>query len=126
MYNKPLHTFHIPVLGLAYTIDSPVKVARYGINSVVSIIEDKLIELMRMHYYKQTDKTHIPITPKDGDFRARRITDYLNPINDIVKTQLEKLSTAVFEAGFRDMQVLRDASRRTQPAIFESRDDVYG
>lgn len=99
MNNTPLHTFHIPVLGLAYTIDSPVKVARYGINSVVSIIEDKLIELMRMHYYKQTDKTYIPITPKDDDFRARRITDYLNLINDIVKAQLDKLATAAFEAG---------------------------
>lgn len=99
MDNTPLHTFHIPVLGLAYTIDSPVKVARYGINSVVSIIEDRLIEMMRMHYYKQTDKTYIPITPKDDDFRARRITDYLNLINGIVKAQLEKLSTAAFEAG---------------------------
>ncbi len=99
MNNTPLHTFHIPVLGLAYTIDSPVKVARYGINSVVSIIEDRLIELMRMHYYKQTDKPYIPITPEDHDFRARRITDYLNLINDIVKTQLEKLAATAFEAG---------------------------
>ncbi len=99
MNNTPLHTFHIPVLGLAYTIDSPVKVARYGINSVVSIIEDRLIELMRMHYYKQTDKPYIPITPKDHDFRASRITDYLNLINDIVKTQLEKLAATAFEAG---------------------------
>ena len=99
MNNTPLHTFHIPVLGLAYTIDSPVKVARYGIDSVVSIIEDRLIELMRMHYYKQTDKPYTPITPKDHDFRARRITDYLNLINDIVKTQLEKLAATAFEAG---------------------------
>lgn len=99
MNNTPLHTFHIPVLGLAYTIDSPVKVARYGINSVVSIIEDRLIELMRMHYYKQTDKPYTPITPKDHDFRASRITDYLNLINDIVKTQLEKLAATAFEAG---------------------------
>ncbi len=99
MNNTPLHTFHIPVLGLAYTIDSPVKVARYGINSVVSIIEDRLIELMRMHYYKQINKPYIPITPKDDDFRARRITDYLNLINDIVKAQLDNLATAAFEAG---------------------------
>ena len=24
------HTFHIPVMGLAYTIDTPLKVARFG------------------------------------------------------------------------------------------------
>jgi hypothetical protein len=38
---KPLHTFHIPVMGLAYTIDSPIR----GISSVmISIIDDDLIE----------------------------------------------------------------------------------
>lgn len=99
MNNTPLHTFHIPVLGLAYTIDSPVKVARYGINSVISIIEDKLIELMRMHYYKEINKPYIPITPKEHDYRARRITDYLNLVNDIVKKQVEKLVSTAFEAG---------------------------
>ena len=31
------HTFHIPVLGLGYSVDTPLKVARYGISSVVSI-----------------------------------------------------------------------------------------
>ena len=41
------HTFHIPVMGLAYTIDTPIKVAKYGITSVISIIEDYLIEQMR-------------------------------------------------------------------------------
>ena len=39
-------------MGLAYTIDSPVKVARYGISSTISIVEDKLMELMRLYYYK--------------------------------------------------------------------------
>lgn len=38
------HTFHIPVLGLSYSIDTPLKVARFGISSVVSIIEDELVE----------------------------------------------------------------------------------
>ena len=42
-----VHQFHIPVMGLSFTIDSPVKVARYGIASTISIIEDKLIEIMR-------------------------------------------------------------------------------
>jgi hypothetical protein len=40
---KPLHTFHIPVMGLAYTIDSPIR-GKYGISSVISIIDDDLIE----------------------------------------------------------------------------------
>ena len=44
------HTFHIPVMGIAFTIDSPIKVARFGISSVISIIEDRLIEMMRNIY----------------------------------------------------------------------------
>lgn len=37
---KSPHTFHIPVMGLAYTIDSPIRVAHYGISSVISIADD--------------------------------------------------------------------------------------
>lgn len=99
MQANTLHTFHIPVMGLAYTIDTPVKVARYGINSVISIIEDKLIELMRKHYYQQTQRSFLPITPKEEDYRAKRITDYLNLVNDIVSEQIEKLKNTVFERG---------------------------
>ena len=44
MSYKPTHTFHIPVMGLAYTIDSPIRVGQFGISSVVSITDDELIE----------------------------------------------------------------------------------
>ena len=32
MNKKPAHNFHIPVMGLAYTIDSPIRVAQFGIS----------------------------------------------------------------------------------------------
>lgn len=99
MNNSPLHKFHIPVLGLAYSIDSPIKVARFGIASVISIVEDKLIETMRRHYYSKSAKTYFPIPTNEEDFRAKRITDYLNLVNEIVQTQVEKLKAAAFEAG---------------------------
>ena len=73
MENSPTHTFHIPVMGLAYTIDSPIKVARFGISSVISIIEDKLIELMRKHYHTEIDKPFKPISEKEDDYRAKAI-----------------------------------------------------
>lgn len=99
MQSKSPHTFHIPVMGLAFTIDSPIKVAQYGINSVISIIEDRLIELMRKHYYAQLNQPFVPITAKEDDYRARRITDYLNLVNTIVTEQVEKLRNALFETG---------------------------
>jgi hypothetical protein len=86
-------------MGLAYTIDTPIKVARFGISSVVSIIEDALIERMREHYYKQQQQHFIPISINEPDYRAKRITDYLNLMNKIVHEQFEKLKTSAFEKG---------------------------
>jgi hypothetical protein len=96
---KPLHQFHIPVMGLAYTIDSPIKVAQYGIASTISIIEDRLIELMRAHYYKERNEKYIPITTEHEDCRAKRITDYLNLVNRIVGEQVARIKNSAFEAG---------------------------
>lgn len=93
------HTFHIPVMGLAYTIDTPIKVARFGISSVISIIEDRLVEMMRKQYYPAIGKEYQPISTHEADYRAKRITDYLNLVNTIIKAQVEKLRNAVFETG---------------------------
>ncbi len=93
------HTFHIPVMGLAYTVDSPVKVARFGISSVITIIEDRLIEMMRAHYYPTIDQPYVPITVQEPDHRARRVTDYLNMVNAIVHKQMDKLKEEAFEVS---------------------------
>ena len=86
-------------MGLAYTIDSPVKVARFGISSVISIIEDRLVEMMRRHYYPTVNREYKPINTNEPDYRAKRITDYLDLVNSIVQAQVEKLRTAAFVAG---------------------------
>ena len=99
MYYPPLHKFHIPVMGLAYTIDTPIKVARFGISSVISIVEDRLIEMMRSHYYPSIGQTYQPITTNEPDYRAKRITDYLNLVNTIVQEQVDKLKKSAFETG---------------------------
>jgi hypothetical protein len=86
-------------MGLAFTIDTPIKVARYGISSTISIIEDKLVELMRLHYYKDRKEAYVPITSRQDDYRALRITDYLNLVNVIVNEQIEKIRVSTFEVG---------------------------
>jgi len=83
-------------MGLGFTIDSPVKVARFGINSVISIIEDHLVEQMREFYCHKFDKPYVAIKPDSEDHRARRITAYLNLINEIVNNQFELLKTHKF------------------------------
>ncbi|MFZ0455921.1 MAG: hypothetical protein WAM24_19390 [Ignavibacteriaceae bacterium] len=79
-----MYKFHIPVMGLAFTIDTPLKVAHFGINSVISIVDDDLIEKMRKIHSKKNNISFIPISTKEPDYRAKRITLYLNLIHELV------------------------------------------
>jgi len=90
------HTFHIPVLGLAFSIDSAIKVAQYGISSVMSIVDDELIERIRCYYCGQYQIPYHPIRITDDDYRANRITAYLNLVQQIVNRQIDSLKHQSF------------------------------
>ena len=104
MNEQTLHTFHIPVLGLAYSIDTPVKVARFGISSVISIMDDQLIEDMRKHYCRETGEHYQLIPQTETDHRAKRITAYLNLVNKIVSNQIAELKCLPFIEGSEIMK----------------------
>ena len=98
MTTQNTHTFHIPVMGLAYTIDSPIRVAQYGISSVVSITDDEVIEKMRQFYSEKFSIPYQEITQKLHDFRAERITHYLNLMDTIVKEKFENFKNELAES----------------------------
>jgi len=106
MLTPKAHSFHIPVMGIGYTIDTPLKVAKYGINSVVSIIEDELLEQLRKRFSLQHQLPYIPITKKDIDYRAKRITAYLNLLHDLVTKQFNAFIALPLEA--QDMRTYFD------------------
>ena len=93
------HSFHIPVLGLGFSIDTPLKVARYGISSVVSVVDDELIERMRRHHSEQNNIPYQVIKKTDEDHRARRITAYLNLLEDLASKQFDELKQQEFAPG---------------------------
>ena len=99
MNNSSLHIFHIPVMGLGFSIDTPVKVGRFGISSVISIMEDELIEQMRKFHCQQAGEEYLPIKNTEEDFRAKRITAYLDLVHRIVQRQTEQLRCLTFEPG---------------------------
>ena len=41
------HSFHIPVMGIGFTVDTPLKVSQFGIDSVISLVDDVLLEKLR-------------------------------------------------------------------------------
>lgn len=90
------HTFSIPVMGTGHSIDSPIRVAPYGINSVISIVDDLLIERIRKHYATllKLPYENIPRNAEDG--RARRITAYLDLVQDIVQQKFETIKNQAF------------------------------
>jgi hypothetical protein len=79
------HSFHIPVMGIGFTIDTPLKVSHLGIDSVISLVDDILLEKLRKMYSEKFGIPYKEITDKIEDFRAKRITSYLNMINDQAK-----------------------------------------
>lgn len=93
-----IHTFHIPVMGLAFTIDSPIRVAQYGITSTISITDDDLIEKMRAFYSEKFSIPYQEISKKIHDYRAERITHYLNLMDTIVNNKFEKFKTELVES----------------------------
>ena len=93
------HTFHIPVLGVGYSIDTPINVAPYGISSVISLVDDTTIENMREFYSKKFDIPFKKITKEVEDFRAKRIASYLNLVDEIVKRKVHELKNSATKAG---------------------------
>jgi hypothetical protein len=88
---KQTHTFHIPVMGIAFTVDTPVKVAHLGLDSVIFICDDVLLEKLRKMYSFKFNLPYLEITSKAIDSRAKRITSYLNLIKKIAEKNLDEL-----------------------------------
>lgn len=96
--SENIHSFHIPVMGLAFTIDSPIRVAHFGITSTVSITDDDLIEKMRAFYCEKFSIPYQEISRKFQDYRAERITHYLNLMDTIVNNKYEKFKLELTES----------------------------
>jgi len=91
------HSFHIPVMGIGFTIDSPLKVAQFGMDSVISLVDDILLERLRKMYSTKFEIPYNEITEKIDDFRAKRITSYLNLIHDLAEKKFEALKNVTAE-----------------------------
>lgn len=99
MKSNNKHSFHIPVMGIGFTIDTPVKVAKYGISSVISLVDDSLMEKMREFYSNKFDLPFKAISNKSEDKRAKRITEYLNLVDKMVKSNFEELKNSFQKKG---------------------------
>ena len=86
-------------MGTGFTVDTPIRIAKLGISSVISIIDDMLIEQMRKFHAERAGEPYKEITRKSKDSRVRRITEYLNLVDRIVKKEVDSLRNSPFEPG---------------------------
>ena len=107
------HTFHIPVMGTAFTADTPLKVAHYGINTVIALADDVLLERLRKYYSDLNDIYYDEIKNNTVDYRADRITAYLDVVNKIVSDKFDEFTTSTkdkFEEVKKYFAMLPDSS----------------
>ena len=124
------HSFHIPVMGLGFTIDSPVKVAHLGISSVVALANDSLIEQMRMFYCQKFNLPYTPIPARDPDARSMRIREYLNTLDTIVRKKFDDVRKSVLSQGAefqRYMELLPEMSeiKKSFARLTQGRYDMH-
>ena len=86
-------------MAIAFTIDTPLKVSQYGIDSAISLLDDILLEKLRKMYCNKFEIPYIEITEKTEDFRAKRITSYLNLMNTLAKKKFEEFKNTAIEKG---------------------------
>ncbi len=95
MYLSP-HLFSIPVMGTGHSIDTPIRVAPFGINSVISVVDDLLIERIRKYYCSQYNFEFVSIPKKEEDGRAKRITAYLEVVKRIIELKFQDVKDELF------------------------------
>lgn len=100
-------------MGTAFTADSPLKVAHYGINTVIALADDVLLERLRKYYSDLNDIYYDEIKNNTVDYRADRITAYLDVVNKIVSDKFDEFTTSTkdkFEEVKKYFGMLPDSS----------------
>ena len=110
------HSFHIPVMGIAFSVETPIKTAHLGLDSVVFISDDVLLEKLRKFYTNKFDLPYVEITKKAFDSRAKRITAYLNLVKDLAEKKLEGLTKSSSDIK-KYFELLPDTSALKQKFI---------
>lgn len=83
-------------MGTGHSVDTPIRVAHFGISSVISIVDDLLVERIRKHYAHQEGLPYEQIPRYAENGRSRRITAYLDLVKEIVHRRLEAVKKLPF------------------------------
>ena len=85
-------------MGTGFSADTPIRVAHFGISSVISIVDDLLLEKLREHYHRLFELPYARIHRYEEHGRSRRITAYLETVQEIVRRKVEAIKQLPFGA----------------------------
>ncbi|MEJ2658603.1 MAG: hypothetical protein P8012_15675, partial [Desulfobacterales bacterium] len=91
-----IHSFHIPVMGIGHSADTPIRVAPFGISSVISLVDDLLLEKIRKYYALKYGLVYHKISKDETDGRAKRISAYLDTVHEIVRKKMQEIKEQPF------------------------------
>lgn len=91
------HQFHIPVMGTCFTSDSPIRVAHLGIDSAISLVDDRLLEQMGIFYAQSNGILYEKISAGTPHARELRIQNYLNLVHEIVQRNFARALAEPFD-----------------------------
>ncbi|RZB33687.1 MAG: hypothetical protein SRB2_03798 [Desulfobacteraceae bacterium Eth-SRB2] len=83
-------------MGTGHSIDTPIRVAPLGISSVISLVDDLLLEKIRKYYTSKFNLPYVKIPRNAENGRAKRITAYLDTVYEIVGKKMEETRNQPF------------------------------
>lgn len=93
------HHFHIPVMGTCFTADTPMRVSHLGIDSAISLVDDRLLEQIGLHYAEEHSLPYEKVPAKTPHARALRFLHYLNLVNHVAKQNFQRVLKAPFNGN---------------------------
>jgi hypothetical protein len=83
-------------MGIGFSADTPIRVAPLGISSVISLVDDLLLEKIRKYYTEKYGLPYVKISKDETDGRAKRISAYLDIVHEIVQNKMEEIKKQPF------------------------------
>lgn len=83
-------------MGTGYSADTPIRAAHLGITSVISLVDDLLLEQLRKYYCNKFSLPYAEIPKNADDGRAKRITAYLDTVNEILGINFDAIRKEPF------------------------------
>lgn len=83
-------------MGTGHSADTPIRVGHLGISSVISLVDDLLLERLREYYSARYGLPFFLISKDAEDGRARRTTAYLDMVREIVDIRLDAVRKLPF------------------------------